>query len=303
MLISDILKKMMYSNEYTIINEKPFEFLALTGSDIEQPNCVFLQDEKYIDSIKNSVSMVITKVELVPLIKEKSYGLCIVDQPKELYFDIHNFLSDKTYYGRKEFKTTIGNRCRISETAIISDSNVKIGSNVTIEEYVVIRENTVINDNTILRAGCVIGGQGYEFKRSDFGITSVAHVGGVIIGEHVEIQYNTCIDKGVYPWDNTVIGDYCKIDNLVHIAHGVKLGKNVMVVANAGIGGRTIIREGTWIGFGATIINGIVVGKKARANIGCVVTKDISDNGNVTGNFAIEHSKFIYNLKKSLHDV
>jgi UDP-3-O-[3-hydroxymyristoyl] glucosamine N-acyltransferase len=124
----------------------------------------------------------------------------------------------------------------------------------------------------------------------------------VKIGVNVEIQYNTCVDRAVYPWDDTVIGDYCKIDNLVHIAHGVKLGPKVMIVANSGIGGRTIIKEGAWIGFGATIKNGVILGKKARANMGSVVTKEIPDNSSVTGNFAIEHSKFIQNLLKSLQE-
>ena len=98
------------------------------------------------------------------------------------------------------------------------------------------------------------------------------------------------------------MGDYCKIDNLVHIAHGVKIGNNTMVVANVGIGGRTVVGEGAWVGFAATVTNGITVGDKARANIGSVVTKSIPINGNVTGNFAIDHSRFIQNLKKTLDD-
>ncbi len=302
MLMSEILKEMRYCYGYSIVGEKPFEYLALIESELEQPHCVYIDNEKYIDSIKENVSMVITMDKIALLLKEKPFGLCIVDQPKALFFDIHNYISNKPYYARERFKTVIGENCNISALSSISDNNIKIGNNVKIEEFVVIKENTIIGDNTIIRAGCVVGGQGYEFKTKDFGIMSVAHVGGVKIGRHVEIQYNTCVDRGVYPWDNTVIGDYCKIDNLVHIAHGVKLDRNVMVVANVGIGGRTVIGEGTWLGFAATVINGITVGKKARANIGSVVTKSIPNNVSVTGNFAIEHSKFIHNLKKSVND-
>lgn len=302
MILSKILEEMSYPKVYRIVNEQPFEYLSLTVSELEKSCCVFLDSMKYINTIGNFVSMIITKDELVPELIDRPFGLCIVENPRELFFEIHNFLSDKDGYARETFETTIGVNCNISSLASIAKNNIKIGNNVTIEEFVVIRENTSIGDNSIIRSGCKIGGQGYEFKRNELGILSVAHVGGVNIGRNVEIQYNTCVDRGVYPWDDTKIGDFCKIDNLVHIAHGVKLDKNIMVVANTGIGGRTIVKEGTWLGFGTTLTNGIMVGKNARANIGAVVTKSIPDNGSVTGNFAIEHSKFLRNLKKSLNE-
>lgn len=299
MQLSEVLKKMQYSQSYRIIGEKPFKYLALTASKLNEASCVFLDDLKYADSIKNNVNMVITTEEISTKLCNLQYGLCIVSKPRELFFNIHNYLSDKDYYKRKAFETSIGENCRISPLASIDMNNVIIGNGVIVEEFVVIRENTQIGDNTVIRAGAKIGSQGFEFKRIEYGIMGVAHVGGVIIGNNVEIQYNTCIDKGVYPWDDTIIGDYCKIDNLVHIGHAAKISDNVMVVANSGIGGRTVIKQDTWIGFGATITNGIEVGQNARANIGSVVTKSVPDGGSVSGNFAIEHGQFINNLKKS----
>lgn len=73
-----------------------------------------------------------------------------------------------------------------------------------------------------------------------------------------------------------------------------------MIAAGATFGGRTVLGDGVWIGVGATVINGITVGEKARVNIGSVATRSVPDGGSVTGNFAIEHEKFIENLKKSL---
>ncbi len=302
MLLSSLMKQIGYSGKYEIINEKPFKYLALIESTIKQPNCVYIEDEKYIYGIKDTVALIVTTEKILPLLGSKPVGFCVVDRPRELFFDLHNYLSGKEGYARPKYKTMIGQDCRISSKSSIASSNVRIGNNVTIEEFAVIRENTSIGDNSIIRAGCIIGGHGFEFKRRNFGIISVDHAGGVVIGDHVEIQYNTCVDRAVFPWDDTVIGDYCKIDNLVHIAHGVKMANSIMVVANAGIGGRTIIGEGTWIGFSATVTNGIFVGEKARANIGSVVTKSIPASGSVTGNFAIEHDRFIHNLKKSLRD-
>lgn len=298
MLLSTVLKEMQYPGYYHLINEKQFECLALIASTIKESNCVFLDSAKYVGEIAGSVSMVITTEEFRPILLSKPFGLCITDNPREVFFEIHNYLSYKDCYVRKTIKSIVGENCTISPLASIAKNNVIIGNNVTIEEFVVIRENTYIGNNCIIRSGCKIGGQGFEFKRTYEGITGIAHVGGVKIGDNVEIQYNSCVDKGIYPWDDTIIGDYCKVDNLVHIAHGVKIGSNVMVVANSGIGGRTIIKDNTWIGFGSTIRNGIIVGENARANIGSVVTKSINDDDSVTGNFAINHKRFLENLKK-----
>ena len=78
----------------------------------------------------------------------------------------------------------------------------------------------------------------------------------------------------------------------------VKIDERTMIVANSGIGGRTNIGYDTWIGLGATLRNGIDIGNNSRANIGAVVTKDISDNESVTGNFAIEHKIFIDKMRR-----
>ena len=96
-----------------------------------------------------------------------------------------------------------------------------------------------------------------------------------------------------------MIEDFCKIDNSVHVAHAVKVGKCTMIVANSGIGGRVTIGNNAWIGFGCTIRNGITIGNNSRVNMGAVVTKDVLDGQAVSGNFAVDHSIFI-NLMKSV---
>ena len=302
MKLNKILKTMENSLEYLLKNEQDFETLALSASNIPESCCIFLDDVKYAKDIRENVTMVLTTEEIETYVKEQTEykgGFCVVKQPRLLFFEIHNYLENSVDYVRPVFETKMGKACQISPLASISESNVVIGDNVIIEEFAVIRANTVIGNNSIVRAGAKIGGQGFEFKRTQDSIVSVAHLGGVIIGHHVEIQYNTCIDRAVYLWDNTVIGNYSKIDNLVHIVHAVKVEENVMIVAQSGIGGRTIIKPETWIGFGATVSNGLIIGRNARVNIGSVATRSVQDEQSVTGNFAIEHSKFIENLKNN----
>lgn len=300
MLLHQILEGMPGRPAYRLIDERPFECLALCVSELERPNLIFIDKEAYIPSIKPSVSMVLTTPALSESVHRTGAGVCIVDQPRSFFFQLHNFLANCSDYIRPPFPVEIGDGCRISPLSSIAGANVRIGSGVVVEEFVTIRENTVIGDNCIVRSGSCIGGQGFEFKRFHNEILSVAHLGGVMIGNNVEIQQNTAVDRAIYPWDDTVIGDHTKIDNLVHIAHAVKIGRCNMIVANSGIGGRTVVGDDCWIGFGATVINGITIGDRARVNMGAVVTKSVPPDGSVTGNFAIDHAQFIQNLKKSL---
>ena len=283
--------------KYETINEVEVSSLGLAGYNDGGRVATFIENVKYIDELSDSVVLIISNKETATQINN-ALSVIVVDNPRETFFRLHNLLCNYEEYVGENRTTRIGQNCLISPLAVIADRNVTIGNNVIIEEFVVIRENTIIGDNTIIRSGCKIGGEGFEFKKRNEEIFPVKHVGKVRIGKNVEVQYNTCIDKAIYPWDETVIGDYVKIDNLVHIGHAVKIYERTMIVANSGIGGRTNIGYDTWIGLGATLRNGIDIGNNSRANIGAVVTKDISDNESVTGNFAIEHKIFIDKMRR-----
>ena len=298
MILSEYLNDVTETDSWKVKNEQEVEVLMLSASKCHLPSCIFIDNRKFIDSIPNTVVMVLTTPELESEIVNKDRGVIILNQPRLLFFALHNYLSQKKEYCRERFETVIDPSAKVSPMACVSEYNVKIGKNTVIEPFVMIYPDAVIGDNCIIRAGTAIGGCGFEFKRDHDGIMSVEHSGGVRIGDHVEIQNNTCIDRAIYPWDDTVIGDYCKIDNLVYIAHAVKIEKNVMIVATSGVGGRTVIGENSWVGLGAKLRNGIQLGKNSRANMGAVVTKNIVDNEAVSGNFAIEHNLFLDNLKK-----
>lgn len=300
MKISELIKEYV-KEDFKVIEEKSFDTLGLIESEVETSFCTFIDSAKYLTGIPSNVKMILISKDLLDSVQRNgNFGLCIVENPRITFFKLHNALEHDQRYVRQQFDTIIGQSCHISPLASIAPKNVEIGNNVIIEEFVVIRENTKIGDNCILRSGCKLGGTDFEFKREKNGIFGVHHYGGLVIGNHVEVQYNSGINKALYPWDDTVLGDYTKIDMLVHVAHGVKIGKSCMVVANSGIGGRTKIGDECWIGFGSTIKNGITIGDHARVNMGAVVTKSVGSEQSVTGNFAIEHSKFIANMKSAL---
>ncbi len=298
MKLSDVILENDDFQSVVVKNEREFETLALCGTDISIPFCTFIDDAKYLDKVSDFAHMILTTKELENRVVVLGKGYAVSMNPRLDYFKLHNYLAVKSDYKRKDYDTIISPTAEVSSLSCISKNNVTIGENCIIEPFVTIYSNVIIGDNVIIRSGARIGGEGFEYKDLKTSILAVNHIGGVIIGDNVEIQNNSCVDKAIYPWDDTVLGSNVKIDNLVHIAHGVKIGDCTMVVANSGIGGRTVIGDNSWIGFSSTIRNGITLGKNARVNMGAVVTKAVMEGESVTGNFAIDHKKFIENLKR-----
>lgn len=293
---------MQLSDYFTnVIKDVTFNVLGIIDSKTNQSTLSFIDDIKFIDKLfmNKNITCVITNEIISKIISSKSdIGIVICENPRLEFFKLHNLLSSLQEYSGIDYKTVIKNKCCISNLAYISPKNVTIGNNVIVEEFVSIKENTTIGDDCIIRAGSVIGSSGFEYKKTSDNIFAVIHVGRVEIGNNVEIKCNTVIDKAIYPWDSTIIGDFSKIDNLVHIAHAVKIGKNVMIPAMSVIGGRTIINDDSWIGIGSVIRNGVEIGRNSKVNMGSVVTKNVGDNESVSGNWAIEHEKFINLMKE-----
>ena len=160
-----------------------------------------------------------------------------------------------------------------------------------------VKENTVIGDDCVIRTGTKIGGPGFEIKNDGTKTITVTHIGGVVIGNNVEIQQNSNVDKAIYPWDDTIIEDHVRINTLVQIAHGDKIGRFTEIVAHASIQGRVRIGENVWIGPGSVIRNGISIGDNARVNMGAVVTLSVPAGEAVSGNFAINHKLLLEEVK------
>lgn len=298
-----LLSTLSFSSEHnlSIYNEQVFYTLGLVAQNPGQKYITFINDIKYLSKLNENVSVVITKPELKEIIPKK-YGIVVSENPTITFFELQNYLSLNTDYIRKSEDTVIGKNCKISSLVSIAKENVVIGNNVEIEDFVTIYPNTTIGDNVIIRSGSKIGGQGFEYKRCpDNTILTVKHYGGVVIEHDVDVHCNVCIDCAVYPWDNTVIGEYTKIDNLVHIAHAVKIGKRNLITASACIGGRTEIGDDCWIGIGAIIKNAVSVKNKATITMGSVLANNVRENEEVGGFYAVRHEDFLmsqYKIRK-----
>jgi UDP-3-O-[3-hydroxymyristoyl] glucosamine N-acyltransferase len=168
----------------------------------------------------------------------------------------------------------IGPNCVIGK-CVIGDNSSILGNNF-------IFDGVYIGCNVVINPGTVVGSDGFGYARNESGeLEKFPHLGNVIIEDYVEIGSNTCIDRGTL--GNTFIGFGSKIDNLVHIAHNVIVGKHCLIIANAMIGGSTSIGDYSWVAPSASLMNGIQIGSKVTVGMGSVVTKNIPNGETWTG--------------------
>ena len=135
----------------------------------------------------------------------------------------------------------IGSGCVLFPNVYIGD-NVQVGDRTKIYPGVTIYRNCEIGCDVILHAGIVIGADGFGYRPGKNGIEKIPHIGTVRIGDNVEIGANSTIDRA--KTGATVIESGTKIDNLVHIAHNVKIGMHCIIVAQSGIAGSVEIGNG-----------------------------------------------------------
>ena len=190
-----------------------------------------------------------------------------------------NFISTSAIIDKSN---KIGKNPFIGHNVVIEEDCV-IGDNVSIDHNTVIYPNTIIEDNVKIGSNNTIGGVGFGYEKDDDNAFKlIPHIGNVVIKSNVEIGNNTCIDRAVL--GSTIIHENVKIDNLVHIAHGVVVGKNSLVIANSMIAGSTTIGENVWVAPSTSIINGISVGDNSMIGMGSVVIKPIEMDVVVVGN-------------------
>jgi UDP-3-O-[3-hydroxymyristoyl] glucosamine N-acyltransferase len=165
----------------------------------------------------------------------------------------------------------IGAGTEIGANAVIGPG-VCIGRDCRVGANVVIGF-ALIGDRVRILAGAVIGEAGFGVTGSRGGAIDIPQLGRVIIQDDVTIGACTCIDRGA--WDDTIIGERTKIDNLVQIAHNVKLGRNCLLAAHTGISGSVTVGDGAVFGGRAGIADHLEIGAGARVAAAAGVMKSI----------------------------
>ena len=282
MIIEKILnsvKYIRYEGQYgkNIIEPSPINEIH------KNDNYITWCSEKNIDHLKNikSESIIILNIKTYRKLKGNFVNFLIVENPRYTFKEILK-LFDSDFVPKISISSKIHNSVKVGK-------NVFIGHNVVIEEGSVINDNVVINhnsviyrnsiieNNVIIGSNCSIGNSGFGYEKNEQGENEkIPHLGNVVLKANVEIGDNVCIDRAVM--GSTLIGENVKIDNLTHISHGVKVGKNSTILANVVIAGSVEIGDNCWISFGVSILNKVIIGKNCILGINSTILKSFKDN-------------------------
>ena len=185
----------------------------------------------------------------------------------------------------------IGDRTVVYPNVSIGDGAV-IGDDCIIHSQAAVRERVTIGSRVILQNGAVIGSDGYGFvRRGDGTHQKIPQTSAVIIEDDVEIGANTAIDRPAV--GETRIQAGAKIDNLVQIGHGVRVGKNALLAAQVGIAGSTTIGDNAMLAGQVGVAGHVTVGNNASAVGQSGITNSIPDGAFVSGYPAIDNREWL----------
>ncbi|NKC02728.1 UDP-3-O-(3-hydroxymyristoyl)glucosamine N-acyltransferase [Brucella haematophila] len=168
---------------------------------------------------------------------------------------------------------TVGSGTLIAATAVIGE-NCQIGRDSYVAPGVTV-QCSFIGNRVLLHPGVRIGQDGFGYVPGAAGLEKVPQIGRVIVQDNVEIGANTTIDRGALT--DTVIGEGSKIDNLVQIAHNVRVGRFCLIAAHCGISGSCVIGDGTMLGGRVGIADHLIIGSGVQIAAGSGVMNDIPD--------------------------
>jgi len=283
----------------------------------------FLANPKYTEYIyETKASAVIVNKDFVPekplqttLIRTENSYLALAKllefyqqmKPKKSGIMPQAYIAKTAIIGENVY---IGEFASVGENAKIDDNvhlyphvcigdNVKIGKNSILYSGVKVYADCEIGHDTIIHAGAVIGADGFGFAQQEGDYIKVPQIGNVIIGNHVEIGANTCIDRATM--GSTKIHDHVKLDNLIQIAHNCEIGEGSGFASHVGISGSTKIGKKCILAGQVGVAGHIKIGDNVIIGAKSGVVNNIPDNNIVLGAPAIpalEEKKLIIYRKK-----
>ena len=180
----------------------------------------------------------------------------------------------------------VGPGVRLGARSVLMGGNhvgrdCQIGEDVCLFPNVVIYPGARIGHRVWIHAGTVIGSDGYGYVFDEGRHRKMLHLGNVVIHDDVEIGANTAIDRGVL--GPTIIGQGTKIDNLVHIAHNVTLGRHCLVLGQVGFAGSTCVGDYTVVASQSGVAGHLSIGSQVTIGAKSGVMRDVPDGGRVLG--------------------
>jgi len=292
--IAKIVKGKLYGNpEYEIKFLCPLSHLKKGG--------LSFYEKENKDTLKNLEGCIITRFGF----KKKGLVIIEVKNPKKAWAKIVPFFKKKKTLEEPK-PSFIHPSAKIASDVTIYPfvyvgEDVEIGEKSIIYPHVTILEKVKIGKKVVIGPGSVIGFEGFGYIEEKEEYIHIPHIGGVIIEDNVEIGAGVTIDRGTV--EDTVIGKGTKIDNLCHIAHNVKIGRNCIIAAQTGIAGSTIINNNVKIAGQSGVKEHLKIGKNVKILAKSAVYRNISDGEVYSGIPARPHFVTLRALAKLFKDI
>lgn len=175
----------------------------------------------------------------------------------------------------------LGARCRLGPGVVLGDG-VVVGEDTRMDARVVCYPGARIGRRVVLKAGAVIGGDGFGYLSRGGAHERIPHVGACLIGDDVEIGSNSTVDRGSL--DDTVIGRGTKLDNLVHVGHNVHIGERCLLMAGVGVAGSTRLGNDVVLAGHVGVTDHLTIGDRVQVAAKSAVIGNVPADSVLSGN-------------------
>lgn len=246
----------------------------------ETPLLTLFSSRKYLDQAAQlHGAIVVTTDELAPEIPPDNLLILVPESPKTRFYDLLQHLCAAGLF--ESLASFISPSARIHPRAFV-DSQVYVDDLAIIGANAVVLANTYVGKGCVIKPNATVGGDGFQAYTVDGRNSISVHAGGVWLGEGTQVGSNSCIDKGLLG-GFTFLGEGTKLDNLVHIAHDVRLGRNCLLTACVEVSGSVQVGDSVYIAPGCVLTNGLNIGSRTFLGLSSLVTKSLPAHAFATG--------------------
>lgn len=263
---------------------------AFSWAELPGRVCLGLNRKYFDEAVANpNIVVIVASPAAVSAPPAGKKAVIVADKADELFYGIHN-LAIHERAGKTAARRNIHPSAQLAPEARLVGEDIHIGANTVVHEGALLIGPLEIGPDCTIMPDAMLGTDGMFSKKILGRKQHVRHFGGVRLGRNVVIHAGTNVSKSVNFGEATTLGDDVNIGIGANIGHDCQIGDGTEISGRVMLAGRVSVGKDCWLGAGAILSNAIEVGDKAKVRIGAVVVDNVPGGGDVSGNFATDHT-------------